>query len=97
MFVQAKDGFRVLVRSRGLGSAYKRHGQAGVTVRPKLYRACGIAGQIQHIAGMQESSIIISINNDPNAPINTIADYVITGNLEEVVPKLIKYYKKNSK
>ena len=72
-------------------------GQTGVTVRPKLYIACGISGQIQHIAGMQESSIIISINNDPNAPINTIADYVITGNMEDVVPKLIKYYKKNSK
>ena len=72
-------------------------GQTGVTVRPKLYIACGISGQIQHIAGMQDSSIIISINNDPNAPINTIADYVITGNYEEVVPKLIKYYKKNSK
>ncbi|MDE6268617.1 MAG: electron transfer flavoprotein subunit alpha/FixB family protein [Muribaculaceae bacterium] len=72
-------------------------GQTGVTVRPKLYIACGISGQIQHIAGMQESSIIISINNDPNAPINSIADYVITGNLEDVVPKLIKYYKKNSK
>jgi electron transfer flavoprotein alpha subunit len=72
-------------------------GQTGVTVRPKLYIACGISGQIQHIAGMQESSIIISINNDPNAPINTIADYVITGNVEDVVPKLIKYYKKNTK
>lgn len=72
-------------------------GQTGVTVRPKLYIACGISGQIQHIAGMQESSIIISINNDPNAPINKIADYVITGDMEEVVPKLIKYYKKNSK
>ena len=72
-------------------------GQTGVTVRPKLYIACGISGQIQHIAGMQDSSIIISINNDPAAPINTIADYVITGNLEDVVPKLIKYYKKNSK
>ena len=72
-------------------------GQTGVTVRPKLYIACGISGQIQHIAGMQESSIIISVNNDPNAPINTIADYVITGDIEEVLPKLIKYYKKNSK
>lgn len=72
-------------------------GQTGVTVRPKLYIACGISGQIQHIAGMQESSIIISINNDPNAPINAIADYVITGDMEDVVPKLIKYYKKNSK
>lgn len=72
-------------------------GQTGTTVRPKLYIACGISGQIQHIAGMQESSIIISINNDPNAPINAIADYVITGNVEDIVPKLIKYYKKNSK
>ena len=72
-------------------------GQTGVTVRPKLYIACGVSGQIQHIAGMQESSIIISINNDPDAPINTIADYVITGNVEDVVPKLIKYYKKNTK
>jgi electron transfer flavoprotein alpha subunit len=72
-------------------------GQTGVTVRPKLYIACGISGQIQHIAGMQESSMIISINSDPNAPINKIADYVITGTIEDVLPKLIKYYKQNSK
>ncbi len=72
-------------------------GQTGVTVRPKLYIACGISGQIQHIAGMQDSSIIISINNDPAAPINNIADYVINGTVEEIVPKLINYYKKNSK
>jgi len=72
-------------------------GQTGITVRPKLYIACGISGQIQHIAGMQESSIIISINNDPAAPINTIADYVINGDVETVIPKMIKYYKQNSK
>ncbi|MBR4782830.1 MAG: electron transfer flavoprotein subunit alpha/FixB family protein [Bacteroidaceae bacterium] len=72
-------------------------GQTGVTVRPKVYIACGISGQIQHIAGMQDAGIIISINSDPNAPINTIADYVINGTVEEVVPKLIKYCKKNSK
>ena len=72
-------------------------GQTGVTVHPKVYIACGISGQIQHIAGMQDSGIIISINSDPDAPINRIADYVINGTVEEVVPKLIKYYKQNSK
>ena len=72
-------------------------GQTGVTVHPKVYIACGISGQIQHIAGMQDSGIIISVNNDPDAPINKIADYVINGNVEDVVPKLIKYYKQNSK
>ncbi|MBQ4286440.1 MAG: electron transfer flavoprotein subunit alpha/FixB family protein [Bacteroidales bacterium] len=72
-------------------------GQTGVTVHPKVYIACGISGQIQHIAGMQDSGIIISINTDPDAPINRIADYVITGSVEEVIPKLIKYYKQNSK
>ncbi len=68
-------------------------GQTGVTVRPKIYIACGISGQIQHLAGMQESNIIISINTDPDAPINTVADYVITGSVEEVIPKMIKFYK----
>ena len=72
-------------------------GQTGVTVHPKVYIACGISGQIQHIAGMQDSGIIISINSDSDAPINKIADYVINGTVEEVVPKLIKYYKQNSK
>lgn len=72
-------------------------GQTGVTVHPKVYIACGISGQIQHIAGMQDAGIIISVNNDPDAPINKIADYVIVGTVEEVVPKLIKYYKQNSK
>lgn len=81
----------------GFADHDRQIGQTGITVRPKLYIACGISGQIQHIAGMQESAMIISINNDPDAPINTIADYVINGTVEEVVPKMIKYYKKNSK
>lgn len=72
-------------------------GQTGVTVRPKVYIACGISGAIQHVAGMKESGIVISINTDPDAPINQIADYIITGSVEEVVPKMIKYYKQNSK
>ncbi len=72
-------------------------GQTGVTVHPKVYIACGISGQIQHIAGMQDAGIIISVNNDPDAPINAIADYVIVGDVEDVIPKMIKYYKANNK
>mgnify|MGYP005845839385 CR=1 FL=1 len=81
----------------GYAEKDRQIGQTGVTVRPKLYIACGISGQIQHIAGMQESSMIISINNDPAAPINKIADYVINGNIEDIVPKMTKFYKQNTK
>ena len=81
----------------GMAEHERQIGQTGTTVRPKLYIACGISGQIQHIAGMQESAMIIAINSDPDAPINAIADYVITGTVEDVIPKMIKYYKKNSK
>ncbi|GAB6395210.1 MAG: electron transfer flavoprotein subunit alpha [Bacteroidales bacterium] len=81
----------------GYAEHERQIGQTGVTVRPKLYIACGISGQIQHIAGMQESAIIISVNTDPNAPINAISDYVITGAAEDVLPKMIKYYRKNMK
>ncbi|WP_321287366.1 electron transfer flavoprotein subunit alpha/FixB family protein [uncultured Sunxiuqinia sp.] len=72
-------------------------GQTGVTVRPKLYIACGISGQIQHRAGMEESAQIIAINTDPEAPINSVADYVITGDVATILPKMIKYYKQNTK
>lgn len=72
-------------------------GQTGVTVRPKVYIACGISGAIQHVAGMKESGIVISVNSDPDAPINKIADYVIHGTVQDVLPKMIKYYKQHSK
>lgn len=68
-------------------------GQTGVTVRPKLYIACGISGAIQHRAGMEQSAKIISINTDPEAPINAIADYTIIGDLNEVIPMLMDGYK----
>ena len=72
-------------------------GQTGVTVRPKLFISVGISGQIQHTAGMDQSSMIISINSDPDAPIHQIADYAIIGDLNEVIPKMIASYKKHSK
>ncbi len=81
----------------GFAEHARQVGQTGVTVRPKLYIACGISGQIQHTAGMDGSAMVISINTDPAAPINKIADFAITGDLLEVIPKMIKYYKQNSK
>lgn len=81
----------------GFADHERQIGQTGVTVRPKLYIACGISGAVQHRAGMEESSIIIAINTDENAPINEVADYVIKGDIANVIPKMIKYYKQNSK
>ncbi len=81
----------------GYVDAPRQIGQTGITVRPKLYIACGISGQIQHRAGMEQSAQIIAINTDPEAPINSIADYVITGDIASIIPKMIKYYKKNTK
>ena len=111
--VGSKDNFRLLheladllggevgASRAAVDAGFTEHerqiGQTGVTVRPKLYIACGISGQVQHRAGMQESSIIVSINTDENAPINSIADYVIIGDVAEVLPKIIKSYKANSK
>ncbi len=94
-------GAEVGASRAAIDAGYAEHdrqiGQTGVTVRPKLYIACGISGQIQHTAGMEESAMVIAINTDQNAPINKIADYVVTGEAMEVIPRMIKYYKKNSK
>ena len=77
----------------GLLSKEHQIGQTGVTVRPNLYIACGISGQIQHRAGILGAKRIIAINKDPKAPIFEIAHYRIVGDVNEVIPKMIKVYK----
>jgi len=107
--MQAKENFKILedfahVLGAAVGSSraavdsgwmtYSHQvGQTGRTVAPKIYFACGISGQIQHLVGMQSSKIIIAINKDPEAPIFKVATYGIVGDVFQIIPALTKRFK----
>ena len=92
--LNAEIGATRPVVDAGWASADRQIGQTGTTVKPDIYIACGVSGAVQHRVGMMDSKIIIAINVDQSAPIFKIAHYNIVGDVNDVLPKLIKLLKK---
>ncbi len=92
--INAEVGASRAAVDQGWVSKEHQVGQTGVTVRPKLYIACGISGSVQHKAGMDQALKIIAINSDPEAPIFKFAHVKIVGDLNTVIPMMIEAYKK---
>jgi electron transfer flavoprotein alpha subunit len=89
----AVGGSRPLTSDLGWLPEERQVGLSGATVKPKLYIAVGISGQIQHLTGMRDSKVVVAINNDRNAPIFQECDYGIVGDLYQVIPELTKIMK----
>ena len=86
---------RAAIDAGYVGGYERMIGQTGITVRPKLYIACGISGQVQHTVGMDHSACIISINCDAEAPIHRIADYAIVGDAVQTVERIMAQIRNN--
>jgi electron transfer flavoprotein alpha subunit len=89
----ALGGSRPIV-DQGWMKHHQQVGQSGRTIAPTLYIACGISGAIQHLVGMRTSDTIVSINTDPEAPIHTVSDFSIVGDIFKVVPAIVKELKR---